>query len=134
MQSTRIERNHFGTAGDVPSAPHRDIYSVPLSPPPGSALTNQNWIANNQFFHATGPEAVRFEQGVQLHIVGNQFEKIHAATTLQINGLFQVVIEGNYFESNAGQYLMQFDNSPRQPNRKLTCPSGEQLLQHGQRN
>jgi hypothetical protein len=112
IQSTRIERNHFGTAGDVPYWPHRHIYSVPQSPLPGAALTNQNWIVNNRFFHAYGSESVRFEQGVQLHITGNQFEKIHAATTLQINGLFQVVIEGNYFESNAGKYIMQFDNSP----------------------
>ncbi len=112
MQSTRIERNHFGTAGDVPFWPHRHIYSVPQSPPPGTPLTNQNWIANNRFFHANGPESIRFEQGVQLQISGNQFEKIHAATTLQINGLFQVAIEGNYFESNAGRYIMQFDNSP----------------------
>jgi hypothetical protein len=111
MQSTRIERNHFGTAGDIPSWPHRHIYSVPPSSSTGAQVTNQNWIAYNQFFHATGPESIRFEQGAQLHIVGNQFELNDAEATLQINGMFHVVIEGNYFEANAGDALMHFANS-----------------------
>jgi hypothetical protein len=127
MQSTRIERNHFGTAGDVPTWPYRHIYSVPLFPPRGA--TNQNWIVYNQFFHAFGPESIRFEQGAQLHIVGNQFEKGHSSTALQIDGLYHVVIEGNYFElcskdnnnvdchtpgapSDAGQFVMKFSNTP----------------------
>ena len=52
-----------------------------------------------------------FERGVQLHVIGNQFEGNEAATTVRVNGMFQVIVEGNYFERNSGAAQMTFANT-----------------------
>jgi hypothetical protein len=116
MQSTRIERNQFGLNGDPNNrlAKRRHIHSA--SPPLLSTAdpgvdSNANWIVGNHFSSAIGSESVLFDQGVQLHIVGNRFEGNEADTTLRIRGMFQVLIEGNWFERNHGEAQMMFSNA-----------------------
>jgi hypothetical protein len=108
MQATRIEHNSFGLNGGSIGPQHRHIHSVSA----GAALeTNANWIEGNHFSQATGTESVLFENGGKVHFVGNDFQGNAAQTTIRIHGMFQVVIEGNYFEQNAGAAQMTFGNS-----------------------
>jgi hypothetical protein len=111
MEVTWIERNHFGVNsvnGGWIGNRHRHIHSIY---PGVEEQTTANWVSKNLFAKARGSESVLFESGVQLHITDNQFENNGADTTLQINGMLQVVIDGNRFDGNRGDALMHFANS-----------------------
>jgi hypothetical protein len=112
MVLTRIERNQFGVNGSWIGPKHRHIHSVD---PVNEGQSNANWVVGNLFRSAQGTESVLFESGVQLHLIGNDFEANDSDTTLEINGMFQAVIQGNYFEGNRGDALMHFANSRHSP-------------------
>jgi len=108
MVATRIERNQFGLNGPFGLATtRRHIHSVY---PGGQLQTNANFIVGNGFGYAKGSESLLFEAGVKLHILDNTFQNNDVDTTLRINGMFQVIIEGNYFEANTGAAQMTFAN------------------------
>jgi len=108
MQITAIEGNHFGVdsvnAGWIGST-HRHIHSFYAYAP---GQTTEIRVINNTFARAKGAESVLFESGTQLEMIGNEFQDNDARTTLQINGMLQVVLEKNRFERNSGTYIIHF--------------------------
>lgn len=121
MEITVIERNHFGVqsvSGGWIGSMHRHIRSVFPDVvhvfPDGSkvhlgeGLTTAVRVLNNSFTRAKGSESVLVESGAQLQVGGNDFRENDTDTTLQINGMSHVVIEGNRFEGNKGKYIMHF--------------------------
>jgi hypothetical protein len=120
VEITVIEGNQFGVASviNVPSVGgnRRHIHCVYPDLVEnglhlGEGATTQVRIENNSFTNAKGSESVFIESGTQLHIVGNQFQDNDTDTTLQINGMNLVVIDGNRFDGNRGEYLMHFARS-----------------------
>ena len=111
MVFTRIENNNFGR-GDPEHAPvrRRNIHAMPTA-----GGNNNNWVSGNALVYAAGgAEAVLFEGGAQLHIVGNVIQTNNTETVLRISGMSDVIIQGNWFEQNGGAAQMIFENGSKQ--------------------